>query len=119
MTTVQAPVIRDDADLVIALAHVDELWGSPIGTPAGDELDVLITLVREYETRHHPIKPPTPVDAVLGLMDRRRLTRSALVPTFGSRGRLSEFLNGKRALSKNQIKALHDSFGIPYESLMG
>jgi len=118
MTTVLAPVIRNDADLAIALERVNALWSAEIGTPAGDELDVLITLVHDYESKHHPIEAPTPIDAVLGLMDRLTLTRNDLIPVFGSRARLSEFLNGKRPLSKNQIKALHDSYGIPYESLM-
>jgi HTH-type transcriptional regulator/antitoxin HigA len=119
MTTVLAPVIGDDVDLTAALARVEVLWGSPVGSPNGDELDVLITLVREYESRHYPIAPPTPIEAVTGLMDRLQLARRDLLPIFGTHARISEFLAGKRPLSKSQIKGLHETYGIPYESLMG
>ena len=119
LTTIQAPVIRSNIDLAEALLRVDQLWGSEVGTPLGDELDVLITLVREYEFRNFPMEYPTPVESVIGLMDRKGLRRKDLLPIFGTLGRLSEFLNGKRPLSKNQIKALHQIYGIPYESLMG
>ena len=57
MTTVTAPVIRDDSDLESAIERVDELWGSLIGSAHGDELDVLITLVRDYENRFHRLDP--------------------------------------------------------------
>ena len=119
MTTVTAPVIRDDADLALALERVEKLWGSAVGTQEGDELDVLVTLVRDYESRNYPMQPPTPIEAITGLMDRLSLTRGDLLPIFGSPGRLSEFLSGKRPLSKAQIKALHSTYRIPYESLMG
>ena len=118
MTTVLAPVIRDDADLAAALERVEAIWGTAIGSPEGDELDVLVTLVHEYESRHHAMVPPTPIEEVVGLMDRLNLTRRDLIPVFGTHGRLSEFLNGKRPLSKTQIKALHNLYRIPYESLI-
>lgn len=119
MTTVAAPVIRNDADLATALQRVETLWGAEIGSSSGDELDVLITLVRDYESRHHRMDPPTPIEAIRGLMDRRGVANSDLFPIFGSEAKLSEFLAGKKPLSKAQVKALHIAYGIPYESLMG
>ncbi len=75
--------------------------------------------MRDYKGRHHPLGAPPPIEAVVGLMERLELSRRVLIPIFGMQARTSEFLNGKRSLSKNQIKALHTVYGIPFESLMG
>ena len=56
--------IRTEADYEAALAEVEKLWGSRVGTPDGDRLDVLLVLVDNYEAKHHPIDPPDPVDAI-------------------------------------------------------
>lgn len=47
--------IRSEADYKVALAEVDRLWGAPLGTPEGDRLDVLATLIDAYESEHHSI----------------------------------------------------------------
>jgi HTH-type transcriptional regulator/antitoxin HigA len=41
--------IRMEADYEGALAEVERLWGAPAGTPDGDRLDVLATLIDVYE----------------------------------------------------------------------
>jgi HTH-type transcriptional regulator/antitoxin HigA len=41
--------IRTDADHQDALGEIERLWGAKEGTPAGDRLDVLNTLVEAYE----------------------------------------------------------------------
>ena len=84
--------IRDDADHEAALAEVETLWGARSGTPEGDRLDVLVTLIDVYEARHHTIDPPDPVEAILFRMDQQGLTRKDLEPIFGSRNRVSEIL---------------------------
>ena len=41
--------IKTDADHEAALREIEALWGATEGTPEGDRLDVLITLVEAYE----------------------------------------------------------------------
>jgi len=48
MTTELKP-IRTKADYKAALAEVERLWGAKSGTPKGDRLDVLATLIDAYE----------------------------------------------------------------------
>ena len=48
------------------------------GTPAGDQLDVLTTLVERFESQREPIDPPDPIDALLYHMKSRGLTRRDL-----------------------------------------
>jgi antitoxin component HigA of HigAB toxin-antitoxin module len=51
--------IRSAADYDVALAEADRLWGARSGTPEGDRLDVLATLIDAHESEHHPIAPAT------------------------------------------------------------
>lgn len=49
--------IRSEAEYEAALQEIDRLWGSPFGSPEGDKLDALVTLVETYEEKHYPILP--------------------------------------------------------------
>lgn len=69
--TAEVRPIRSETDYETALAEVERLWGAKLGTPEGDRLDVLATLIDAYEAEHHPMDPPDPVEAILFRMDRR------------------------------------------------
>src|SRR5437762_3482285 len=49
--------IHTEADYEAALDEVGRLWGARTGTPAGDRLEVLVTLIEAYEARHYPMNP--------------------------------------------------------------
>lgn len=101
-----------------ALGEIEHLWGAPEGTPDGDRLDVLMVLVENYESKHHPIDPPDPIEAIEFRMEQMNLTRKDLEPLIGSRGRVSEVFNRRRSLSLPMIRRLHKSLHIPLESLV-
>lgn len=42
-----------------AIKRIEMLFGAEQDTPEGDELDVLLVLVRVYEQENHPVPPPT------------------------------------------------------------
>lgn len=110
--------IRSQADYEWALAEVERLWGSASGTPEGDRLDVLTTLIEAYEDEQYPMDPPDPVEAITFRMESQGLTRKDLEPLIGSRSRVAEILNRKRDLSICMIRRLHDTLGIPAEVLI-
>jgi HTH-type transcriptional regulator/antitoxin HigA len=110
--------IKTKADYRAALAEIERLFDAKRGTPEGDRLDVLTTLVEAYEARHQPVPPPDPIEAILYHMDSRGLTRADLEPYLGSRARVAEVLNRKRALSIEMIRRLHAGLGIPSEVLI-
>jgi HTH-type transcriptional regulator/antitoxin HigA len=110
--------IRSEADYEKALAEVERLWGARSGTPEGDRLDVLATLVDAYESEHHPIDPPDPIEAIKFRMEQQGLTRRDLEGILGSRTRIAEVLNRRRGLSINMIRRLHDKLGISAEVLI-
>lgn len=111
--------IRSDADHAAALARIDALMDSEAGTPAGDELDVLVDLVAHHEAKRFPVGHPNPVDAIRFRMDQAGLAPRDLVPLLGSRAKVSEVLAGTRRLTLPMVRALHLHLGIPAESLLG
>lgn len=110
--------IRSEADHAAAMAEVEALWGAPVGSPEGDRLDVLVTLVEAYEAKHHPIDPPDPIEAILFRMEQQGLTRKDLEGLIGTRTRIAEVLNRKRGLSIEMIRRLHEGLGISAEVLI-
>jgi HTH-type transcriptional regulator/antitoxin HigA len=110
--------IRSEADYQIALDEVEILWGSKLGTPEGDRLDVLATLINAYEAQHDPMDPLDPIDAIKFRMEQQGLTRRDLEGIIGTRTRISEVLSRKRGLSIDMIRRLHDQLGISAEVLI-
>jgi HTH-type transcriptional regulator/antitoxin HigA len=110
--------IRTKKDYEAALAEVERLWGAKLGTPDGDRLDVLATLIDAYENTHEPIDPPDPIEAIKFRMEQQGLTRKDLEPMIGTRTRVAEVLNRKRNLSIGMIRRLHKELGIQAEVLI-
>lgn len=110
--------IRTEADYDAALVEVEHLWGSKSGTPEGDRLDVLATLIDVYEAKHYPMDPPDPIEAIQFRMEQQGIGRKDLEPLIGTRARVAEVLNRKRSLSIEMIRKLHDQLGISAEVLI-
>lgn len=110
--------IRTKADYEKALCGAGRLWGAKSGTPEGDRLDVLATLIDAYEAEHYPMEPPDPVEAIKFRMAQQGLSRKELEPLIGTRTRVAEVLNRKRSLSIGMIRRLHDRLGISAEVLI-
>jgi HTH-type transcriptional regulator/antitoxin HigA len=112
--------IRNEADYQAMLHEIENLFEAQPGTPDGDRLDVLVTLVEAYEAKHFPIpEPDDPVAVLEYYMESRGLSRKDLIPFLGSKERVSEFLNRKRGLSLEMIRRLHYGLGIPSDLLVG
>jgi HTH-type transcriptional regulator / antitoxin HigA len=79
--------IRSETDYQAALADIESLWGAKLGTPEGDRLDVLTTLIDAYEAEHDPMDPPDPIEAIRFRMEQQGLTRKDLERVLGTRMR--------------------------------
>jgi HTH-type transcriptional regulator/antitoxin HigA len=60
-----------EADHEAALAEIERLWGAPSGTPEGDRLDLLATMIDAWEAEHFPMDPPNPVEAIKSRPERQ------------------------------------------------
>ena len=81
--------IRTELDYERALAELEILWGAMEGTKESDRLDVLATLIDVYENAHFPMDPPDPIEAIKFRMEQQGITRKALEPLIGTRGRVA------------------------------
>lgn len=110
--------IRNDDDLRSAFKRLEKVFQAQEGTPAADEMEILVTLIEAYEHKHYAMSAADPIEAIKFRMEQQGLTQKDLEPYIGSSGRVSEVLNHKRRLSLQMIKRLHDGLHIPYESLL-
>lgn len=112
--------IHNDTDYRAALREVSKLvdLDPAIGTPDGDRLDILATLVCAWEAKHYPLTPPDPIEAIKFRMEQGGLTTKDMQTYLGGRSRVSEVLNHKRGLSLAMIRRLHSGLNIPLEVLI-
>ncbi len=110
--------LRTEADYEAALAEVERLWGAKAGTPEGDRLEVLATLIDVFEAERHPMDPPDPIAAIELRMEQQGLTRRDLERMLGTRTRVPEVLSRKRGLSIAMIRRLHGELGISADILI-
>lgn len=110
--------IRTEADYEAGLERIEAIIDAKAGSPEGDELEILTSLVERYESQRFPIAAPTPLAAIQFRMEQQGLEPRDLEPYIGSRARVSEVLSGARPLSIDMIRALHEKLGIPAEVLI-
>src|SRR5580704_11897975 len=75
-------------------------------------LETLAILIQAYDDRNHALPPVPPYEMLAYLMESNGRTAKDLLTVFGTRGRVSEILNGKRAISKQQAKKLASLFKV-------
>ena len=75
-------------------------------------LELLVTLIEKFEDENYSIPEGTPHFMLLHLMEAGGIKQENLVGVIGSRGVVSEVVNGKRSISKAQAKALADFFSV-------
>ena len=110
--------IRTKRDYRAALKEIESLMVAKAGTPAGERLDILATLVEAYEKQRFPMDLPDAVEAIKFRMEQSGLSAKDLVPMIGQLNRVYEVLNRKRTLTLKMIWRLHRGLGIPAESLI-
>jgi HTH-type transcriptional regulator/antitoxin HigA len=110
--------IRTEEEHDQVLRSIEELWNSAPGTPEADTMAVLVLISEAWESVHHPIDPPSPIDAILFRLDQMGTDSRALIGVIGSRTRVHEVLNGKRPLSLEMIRKLNEKFNIPADILI-
>lgn len=117
----QIKPIKTEQDYQAALRAVEPFFDQePLAdTPEGDFFEIMCVLISEYETKHYPIEPPDPVEAIKFRMEQQGLTAKDLASAIGQENRVYEILKRKRNLTLPMIRKLHAQFGIPLTSLVG
>ena len=110
--------IKNEEDYDKALARADQIFNAPMGTPEGDELELLLLVIKDYENKHHPVPLPDPIEAIKLSMQEQGLRAKDLVPLLGSKSYVSQVLNRKKPLTAEMMRAIHQKLGVPAEVLL-
>ncbi|MGH9903676.1 MAG: helix-turn-helix domain-containing protein, partial [Pyrinomonadaceae bacterium] len=110
-------VIKTEEENDRMLALVEQLMakGDALTPEEGELLKLLGKLIADFEEEFYQPDDAAPHEVLQELMDARGLKQSDLWELFGSKGRASEVINGKRAISKAQAKALAEFFHVSAE----
>lgn len=109
--------IQSEAAYKAAMERIEELLPlvtdeTPITDRNAVELDLLSSLVSDYEDEHYPIGVPSLIDIIKLRMYEMNLTQKSLAELINvSPSRVSEYLNGKceptLQVARNISMALH------------
>ncbi len=112
--------LRSEADYDAALSDIALYFDSEPapGTKEADRFDLLALVIADYETKHWPIDPPDPVEAIKYRMSQAGFRQRDLAALLGSRSRASEILARKRPITLEMAWKLNREWGIPAEALL-
>lgn len=109
----QPKIITTEEENEQAIALALTLEYRPNRTPEEEMLlQLLVTLIEQFEETHYPILPSTPNSMLMHLMDARNMTTEALAEVIGSLEVALQIVNGDRTISKTQAEALADYFHV-------
>jgi HTH-type transcriptional regulator / antitoxin HigA len=109
----QPKVINDEQEYDNALKIVATLMSNnELTLEETALLEVWAILIEDYEDQNHPMTESTPQEVLLHLMEVKELRQLDLIGILGSKGVVSEVVNGKRSISKAQAKALGEFFRV-------
>ncbi|MBW4581393.1 MAG: transcriptional regulator [Tildeniella nuda ZEHNDER 1965/U140] len=105
--------VKSEAEFIATQQVIDSLIDRGELTPdEEDYIDVLGTLVHEYEAAHVRIKDIYGVKLLKALIIESELRQKDLVPIFKTESIVSEVLNGQRKLTAAHIQKLANFFHI-------
>jgi HTH-type transcriptional regulator/antitoxin HigA len=98
--------------MVTAVEHLMDKGEDRLSPEELALLETMAILVQAYDDRRHPVPPVAPNEMLAYLMASSGRLNKDLLPLFGTRGRVSEALSGRRSISKEQAKKLASLFKV-------
>ena len=111
-------ILKNERDYGEALSRADELFMSKSNTVQGEELALLLLVIKEYEDKHHAVKLPDAVTVLKMYMKEHGMKNKDLEEYIGSKGYVSQILNKQKPLTADMMRALHNRLGIPAQILL-
>jgi HTH-type transcriptional regulator/antitoxin HigA len=114
LAEVAPQAIETEAEYDRLLAVAERLISAKDSTPEEQALHkLLVTLIEVYEAEKYPMDKSEPHEILQHIMESSGLRQADLAVIMkSSSGVVSEVVNGKRAISKAQAKALGDYFKV-------
>lgn len=110
--------IKSEEQYKAIMARIDEIFfATDESTPKNDkrllELDVLSSMVEEYEQEHFPIHAPSLPSTIVARMNERNYTQKELAALLGiSAPRLCDIIGGKKTPTYEQARSISKKLDI-------
>ncbi|MCX6272655.1 MAG: transcriptional regulator [Bacteroidetes bacterium] len=113
-------IIGSEKEYQQFLAWADKMFDKKVApeSPEGEELQVILLLIKQYEDQHYPIPKPDPIEAIKNKMVDLGLKNTDLVGKAGSKGYISAILNRHKPLTLELARFFHKELGIPSDILL-
>ena len=111
-------VIKTEAYYKKAIKRTMEIFHSAEATLEGNELDLLLVLIKDYEDKNIVMPELDPIDAIKLKMEEQGLKAKDLEPFIGTKGHVSSILSGRRELTLKMAQKLKDYLKLPADVFM-
>lgn len=106
-------VLKTEKDYAIASTRLMEIFHATPNTPEGDELDLLLVLVKDYDDKHYQLPEMDALEVIKFKMNEMGIKAKDLEPIIGSKGHVSAILSGKKDITLKMAQKLKNFFSIP------
>ncbi|MGZ5242898.1 MAG: helix-turn-helix domain-containing protein [Bacteroidia bacterium] len=108
-------VLKKKEDYNKASLRMMEIFHAKKNTPEGDELDLLMLLIKDYDDKHYQLPELDALEVIKYKMQEMGLKSKDLEPIIGSKGHVSAVLSGKREITLKMAQKLKNFFRLPAE----
>jgi HTH-type transcriptional regulator/antitoxin HigA len=116
----QLKPIKTKKEYETYLEWVDKMFNKKVkpNSPEGEQTQVVLLLIKQYEDEHFPIPTPDPIEAIKLKMQEKGLKNKDLIGLIGSKGYISSLLSRKKPLTLEIVKIFHKKLGVPADILL-
>lgn len=110
--------LNSKKDYVEAKKQFNKVFLAKAGSAESDLADVLSLLIKDYEDQHFTFEVPTAIEAIKYRMEQQGLSKKDIGEILGYKSRVSDIFSGRRKLTLEMVKNLHEKLNIPLASLI-
>ncbi len=108
-------VIKTETEYQKAIKRALQIFDAEPDTAKGEELELLLVLVKDYEGKHIHLPEINTIDAIKLKMDERGIKPKDLETIIGTKGHVSSILSGRREITLKMAQKLKDYLQLPAE----
>jgi len=111
-------LIKSEKEYDKALEKLNIIFDAKPDSKEGQEAELLVLLIEQYEELNYSIEEPDPIRAIRIRMEELEIKQKDLIGVIGSKSIVSEVLNKKRKLTVNMIRGLSSKLKIAAQVLI-
>ena len=108
-------VIKTEADYQKAIKRTIQIFDAEPSTKSGEELELLLVLVKDYEDKHIFLPEINTIDAIKLRMEEKGIKPKDLEAIIGTKGHVSSVLSGRRDITLKMAQKLREYLHLPAE----